>query len=150
MRLQSVRLQPARPHSSPLRFIPTYRRASALALTVLLTSCSSGPDVGSLAADRPDPIAAPTPISGIYDVSGVTRQIGGPERRRIAGTVTLRQEGDRYFATFKLATTFPGASDPIHADVIGTGEGTISGRKLTGTTEILLLFLIPILCHFSE
>ena len=126
-----MRLQPAQLQFSPLRFIPTCRRVSTLALAVLLTSCSSGPDVRDLAADRPDPIAVPTPISGIYDVSGVTRQIGGPERRPIAGTVTLRQEGDRYYATFKLATTFPGTNGPIHADVIGTGEGTISGRKLT-------------------
>lgn len=131
-------LQPARLSSAPPR-----RRASTLSLAITLAvglaACSSGPDAADVATAEADPIVAPVPISGIYNVTGVTKQIGGQDERRISGTVTLRQEGDQYYATFKLATTFPGASDPVHADVIGTGEGTISGRTLTGTTKTQLI-----------
>jgi hypothetical protein len=88
-------------------------------------------------------VAAPldaAPISGLYDVRGVTRAVKGPpEERRIAGTVILKQTGDSYTATFKLDTTFPGASEPVHADVIGSGEGTIEGRTLRGTTKTQLV-----------
>ena len=105
-------------------------------LVASLAACGAGPEE-DLAAREPAPIVEPLPISGIYDVKGVT--IGGGEERSIKGTVTFRQEDDRYTATFKLATTFPGVSEPVHADVIGTGEGPVSGRFLTGTTKTQLV-----------
>jgi hypothetical protein len=82
----------------------------------------------------------PEPISGLYDVRGVTVPIeGGSEGRPITGTVILKQDGASYTATFKLDTTFPGVEDPVQADVIGSGEGTIEGRTLTGTAQTQLV-----------
>ena len=104
----------------------------------LLLACSDrdSPPTPDVAAAPP-----PLPISGMYDVSGVTRAVAaGPgEERRIAGTVILKQNGDSYTATFKLDTTFPGVDDPVHADVIGSGEGSIEGRTLRGTTKTQLV-----------
>ena len=97
-------------------------------------------------ADAPHAATAvePKPISGTYDVHGITTPIGGEEGRRIDGTVILKREGDRYSATFNLDTTFPGLGEPLQADVIGSGEGTISGRTLTGsTTTQLVVATVP-------
>ena len=107
------------------------------ALTVAWTLACGGDS-----AETPDVAAAvdPEPISGLYEVSGVTQALDGPgDKRRIAGTVVLKQDGDSYTATFKLDTTFPGQSEPLQADVIGSGEGTIDGRTLTGTTQTQLV-----------
>jgi hypothetical protein len=79
------------------------------------------------------------PISGIYNVKGLTKRIGGIEERRISGTVIVNQQGDRYTASFELDTTFPGATDHLQADVIGSGEGNIEGRTLTGTARTQLV-----------
>jgi hypothetical protein len=97
---------------------------------------------GGEAPESPDVAAAvgPKPISGLYEVSGVTRPLEGlGEERRITGTVILKQDGAFYTATFKLDTTFPGVEDPVQADVIGNGEGTIDRRTLTGTTNTQLV-----------
>lgn len=110
-------------------------RLPALAGAVLL-ACSEP------ASEAPDVAAAvdPLPISGLYDVEGVTRSLQGPgDERRISGTVVLRHDGDRYTATFKLDTTFPGVDEPVQADVIGSGEGSVEGRTLTGTTDTQLI-----------
>ena len=74
-------------------------------------------------------------------MKGVTRPVKGDkgDERAISGTVILHADGDRYTTTFKLKTTFPGAAKETHADVIGTGEGTIHGRKLAGQTETQLV-----------
>ncbi len=107
------------------------------ALTVTWTLACGGDS-----AETPDVAAAvdPEPISGLYEVSGVTQALDGPgDKRRIAGTVVLKQDGDSYTASFKLDTTFPGQSEPLQADVIGSGEGTIDGRTLTGTTQTQLV-----------
>ena len=111
---------------------------------LVLVSC--GADSGDT-PDAPDVAAAvdPLPISGMYDVRGVTQPKEGPgPKRRIAGTVILKQEGDAYTATFKLDTTFPDQSEPVQADVIGSGEGTIEGRTLTGKTNTqLVVSMVP-------
>jgi hypothetical protein len=116
-------------------------RALPFALLVGLVACGVEPD-GSPAVDSSDPAGGapdPVPISGIYDVKGTTTPVGGGEGRPIAGTVTLKQTGDRYSASFKLDTTFPGADEPLQADVIGSGQGTVSGRTLTGSTKTQLI-----------
>jgi hypothetical protein len=116
-------------------------RALPFALLVGLLACGVEPDA-SLTADSTDPARSapdPVPISGIYDVRGVTTPVGGGEERRISGTVILKQTGDSYSASFKLDTTFPGADEPLQADVIGSGQGTVSGRTLTGSTKTQLI-----------
>jgi hypothetical protein len=147
--------RPARVDRTPApraRAVRPSLRSSALLLPALAAlslgalSCD-GDDAGRHAEQREIEQQAaaaaaaidPTPIDGMYDVKGVT--VGGGEERDISGTVILRVEegADRYSATFKLATTFPGLEDPVHADVIGTGEGQIQGRTLTGTTNTQLV-----------
>jgi hypothetical protein len=76
------------------------------------------------------------PIAGMYEVEGVTVDKATGERRDIGGTVILAVEGDRYTATFNLETAFPvPGSDPVAAEVIGKGEGTVEGRTLRGTAH---------------
>jgi hypothetical protein len=75
----------------------------------------------------------------MYDVTGITKRIGGTEERRISGTLVLRQQGDRYTASFELDTTFPGAVEKLQADVIGSGEGVIEGRTLTGSAQMQMV-----------
>ena len=79
------------------------------------------------------------PISGAYDVKGLTKNIGSIEERRIAGTVIIKQQGDRYTASFELDTTFPGAVEKLQADVIGSGDGVIEGRTLTGSAQMQMV-----------
>jgi hypothetical protein len=74
-------------------------------------------------------------VSGMYAVEGETVTVGADERRDIAGTVILVQEGDAFTATFELKTTYPGVEEELPADVIGKGEGKIEGRSFKGTTE---------------
>jgi len=74
-------------------------------------------------------------VSGRWRVQGVTVVEGSGERRRIAGTIILVQEGDRYDATFDLDTRWPTEGTSVPADVIGVGEGSIEGRSLTGTAR---------------
>lgn len=108
---------------------------SALVAASLAIACGQEPEAPDVAA-----AADPVPISGLYDVRGVTKPMQGPgDGRRIAGTVVLKQQGDRYTATFKLDTTFPGLEDPVQADVIGNGEGTVEGRTLRGSTQTQLV-----------
>jgi hypothetical protein len=123
------------------RFRRLHTRRSALigvsVIALLLQSAACGDP-------EPPPVVAvpmdPVPISGLYDVKGVTRAVEGPgDERRIAGTVILRQEGDAYTATFKLDTTFPGINEPVQADVIGSGEGIVEGRTLRGSAETQLV-----------
>jgi hypothetical protein len=109
-------------------------------LAALLLACSPEPQPGTEATtEAPGIPADATPISGIYDVRGSTVPVNGGDAREIAGTVILREVGSHYSATFKLDTTFPGAAEPLAADVIGSGEGTISGRTLTGSTKTQLV-----------
>lgn len=136
---EAMRRRNRRP-SSPTDRAPR-ARALHFALLVGLVACGVEPD-GSPAVDSTDAAEGapdPVPISGIYDVKGMTTPIGGGEGRRIAGTVTLKHTGDSYSASFKLATTFPGADEPLQADVIGSGQGTVSGRTLTGSTQTQLI-----------
>jgi hypothetical protein len=77
----------------------------------------------------------PELISGRYEVSGVTTVVGSNEKRKIAGTVILVQDGDTFTATYELKTQFPSEGASTEADVIGHGWGSITGRTLDGTAE---------------
>ena len=100
-----------------------------------------------LACGAPEPevvteveVGEEVPIPGMYRVSGATVDKATSEKRDIGGTVILAVEGDTYTATFHLTTTFPGTgSDPVAAEVIGRGEGTVEGRTLTGTAHTQLV-----------
>jgi len=76
------------------------------------------------------------PIPGMYRVQGATVDKATGEKRDIGGTVILAVQGDSYTATFHLTTSFPApGTDPVAAEVIGSGEGTVEGRTLTGTAH---------------
>jgi hypothetical protein len=84
------------------------------------------------------PAAEATPISGRYEVKGVTISLESGHRRDIAGTVILAEDGGTYTAAFQLQTTYPGAEEALPAEVIGTGVGSVEGRTLRGTAQTQL------------
>jgi hypothetical protein len=93
-------------------------------------------------APEPPPVEAAleegeeVPIPGMYRVEGATVDKATGERRDISGTVILAVDGDAYTATFHLTTNFPGTgTDPVEAEVIGKGDGTVDGRTLTGVAH---------------
>lgn len=112
-----------------------------LASTAIGFACGNGAEDGTGAT----PMAT---VSGTYKVSGATVDKQSGQERAIEGTIILAQEGDRYTATFDLDTTYPSPeASPdaekgrmIQADVIGKGEGVISGNTLEGTahTQIVM------------
>ena len=92
--------------------------------------------------DATDPATSETevlPIAGQYEVSGTTIEAATGSKREISGTVILAEEGNRYTATFHLATVFEGTAGGMPAEVIGQGSGSIDGRELRGTAETQLV-----------
>ncbi len=83
----------------------------------------------------PDVSAAALPISGRYDVDGVTIEVDSGAQREISGTIILSQQGDRYTASFDLDTMFPTQEGVLQAEVIGRGSGSVEGRTLTGEAQ---------------
>ncbi len=108
-------------------------RSLLLSLAVLPLAISCGPGT------PPEAATGDVTVSGRYDVKGTTVAVGGGEKRKIAGTVVLLRDGDRYNATFELKTTYPSQGIEMDADVIGTGEGAVDGNKLSGSAETQLV-----------
>lgn len=82
--------------------------------------------------------AAPLEITGRYQLAGVTTTVGAPgseQKRKIAGIMMIQQQGDHYTASFEFKTDFPGEGLPVNADVIGVGEGQLTGNQLTGIAQ---------------
>jgi hypothetical protein len=95
-------------------------------------------DGGTSGGDAAD--AAPAvPIAGRYEVTGTTVERATGNRREIAGTVILAEDGASYTATFHLATQYPVGDAVLPAEVIGHGKGTIDGRTLRGVAETQLV-----------
>lgn len=112
------------------------RSTQAILLAALLAALGCG--AGEQEGPPGEPIQA-VPISGRYEVRGVTVDVESGHKREIAGTVILATEGDTYTATFDLNTTYPGADQALPAEVIGKGEGAIEGRTLRGRAETQLV-----------
>jgi hypothetical protein len=112
------------------------RSTQAILLAGLLAALGCG--AGEQEGLPGEPIQA-VPISGRYEVRGVTVAIESGHKREIAGTIILAVEGDTYTATFDLTTTYPGAEEALPAEVIGKGEGSVEGRSLTGTAQTQLV-----------
>jgi hypothetical protein len=108
--------------------------ASLASTTLLSLGCGSGPEPGGSAE-----AAASVPISGMYEVEGVTTETASGQQRKLAGTIILAEDGPSYTATFNLATSYPVGEHKLPAEVIGKGEGTIEGRTLTGTSHTQLV-----------
>ncbi len=95
---------------------------------------------GDSAGRAVPPAYGETSIAGLYEVTGLTTELETGDQRKIAGTVILSQQGDRYTSTFSLRTMFPTPSGPLPAEVIGKGEGTIEGATLEGAavTQVVM------------
>ncbi len=109
--------------------------ASILALPGCGSERGAPTDATTPPVEATPPDRIPPSLSGMYRVEGTTTVKGTGIEREIKGTVILAQEGNRYTATFSLATTFPTEEGPIQADVIGKGEGRVEGTSLQGTAE---------------
>jgi hypothetical protein len=120
-----------------MEVLPMHGRTFASLVSSLLLSFACG---GAEESAAPVAAASPgVPISGMYEVSGVTTETASGHQRKISGTIILAEEGPRYIATFNLSTSFPGGDQPLPAEVIGKGEGTIEGRTLKGTSHTQLV-----------
>ena len=106
----------------------------ALVASLALFACggdteSSTPPVGAGLAE--------SSLSGLYEVAGLTTEMGSGAEREIAGTIIISQEGDRYASTFSLKTMFPTPSGALPTEVIGKGEGTIVGNDCLGVIDCM-------------
>jgi len=117
-------------------------RASGLLLGLGLLFAAACERTADVAAPPPSAAAgaAQPVLSGMWNVEGVTVETASGKTRQISGTIILAQDGARYTSTFDLDTTLPSEGGPIHANVIGEGEGTVEGgRTLSGTTHTQII-----------
>jgi hypothetical protein len=98
-------------------------------------------------AEPPAVDAAPpegVPLSGLYEVSGTTVDKTTGMERKLTGVVIVDVEGDVYSTTFDLRTNLMSGGVPQRAELIGKGEGTVSGRTLDGSAQTqLIVALVP-------
>lgn len=123
-------------------FLPTL---PALLVGLALAACSQEADVAA-----PAPSSEPAQISGMYKVKGTTIVVGTEHSREIWGNVILVQDGASYTATFDLETNYPGPDGEVPAEVVGDGEGSITGNTLDGTlrTQIVASRVPGLDAHF--
>jgi hypothetical protein len=114
-------------------------RALAHLSSTLLLAVACGSAERSAAPEAGSEGVRATPISGMYEVGGVTTETASGHQRKLSGTIILAEEGTRYTATFNLTTTYPAGEQTLPAEVIGKGEGTIDGRTLEGTNHTQLV-----------
>ena len=114
------------------------RAALWVAAFGLMAACgpSSEPESPSGSAEE----AGPVSFGGRYEVTGVTIDQTNGAQRPIHGVIVLVEVegGTRYTSHVELETLFPG-SDAVAAEVVGTGEGVVSARKLEGIAETQLV-----------
>jgi hypothetical protein len=110
------------------------------ASTSLLLACG---EVEKPAVSAAPPVA-PEPLSGLYEVSGVTVDKATGAERAVAGTVIVDVEGAAYTTTFDLATHLQVGGRAQRADLVGQGSGRVDDRTLEGTAETqLIVALVP-------
>ena len=116
-----------------------------LLLGLALAACGQEADVASA-----PPQTGPAQVAGMYQVKGTTSVIGTDQSREIWGKVILAQDGASYTATFDLETIYPGPDGEVPAEVVGDGEGTITGNTLDGTlrTQIVASRVPGLDSHF--
>ena len=117
----------------------------ALASLVALTACEGERSTPRSEERAPAPTAAAPPtvedeFSGLWRVKGLTVDKRTGDTRVLQGTLVLAETTEGvYRATSDLTTEFPSPGGPIHADVIGKGDGKREGRKLSGKAETQLV-----------
>ena len=80
-----------------------------------------------------------SPLTGTWQVEGVTVEVESGQRRRITGTVVFQEKDGSHTASFALQTRYPTPDGPLPADLIGNADVSFQGRKLTGRTETQLV-----------
>ncbi len=128
----------------PIGPLSLFRPLSSIPFSILIALIPALFAFGLSACDARDQVdvsSAPPPVivSGRYDVKGVTRASGAPDGRRIEGTVILLRSGDTYTATYELETLWPAEGAETVADVVGVGEGRVSGGRLEGGAQTQLV-----------
>jgi hypothetical protein len=121
---------------------------SGRARTWLLAASAALPLACGEAEETPPvsvaPPVAPEPLSGLYEVSGVTVDKATGAERGVAGTVIVDVEGGTYTTTFNLATNLPVGGAAQQAELVGKGSGRVADRTLEGTAETqLIVALVP-------
>jgi hypothetical protein len=102
-------------------------RAALLLLAVLLVASAAAP---LRAQDVPD-------IAGIYEIQGQTTVEGSPDRLIITGKLVVRQKGPDCTTIVEAEMRrIAGSSGPVSAQLIGTGEMKLVGRKLEGEADL--------------
>lgn len=113
------------------------KRAPAIACLALALACGGEPQTQ---AREPAPALE---IGGQYHVTGVTIDPASGAQRPIQGRVNLVVAGDTYTTHFELRTVYPG-TEKASASVVGTGEGSVDGSRLTGTAALqIVLATVP-------
>lgn len=113
---------------------------AALISVILALSVACGPPSEPESAPDAAQEAGPVSFAGQYQVTGVTIDQATGAQRPIQGTIILTEleGGSRYSSHVELETFFPG-SEAAAAEIVGTGEGKVTGRKLEGTAETQLV-----------
>lgn len=76
-------------------------------------------------------------IAGIYEIEGQTTVEGSPDRLAITGKLVIRQNGNDCTTIVEAEMRrVAGASGPVSAQLIGTGQMKLTGRKLEGNAEL--------------
>ena len=113
----------------------------------LLAAAAAAPLACGDASERRSVDAAPPqpePISGLYEVTGTTVDKSTGMERNVSGMVIVDVDGDVYTTTFDLRTNLLTDGGTQRAELIGRGEGRVSGRTLDGSAQTqLIVSLVP-------
>jgi hypothetical protein len=91
----------------------------------------------ALGAALPSQAEEPLDIAGIYEMRGETTVEGSPDRFVITGKLVVRQKGNDCTTIVEAAMRrTAGASGPSSAALIGSGNMTLAGNKLSGQAEL--------------
>jgi hypothetical protein len=102
-------------------------RHATLLLSALIAASAAAP---VRAQEVPD-------IAGIYEIQGETVVEGSPDRLAITGKLVVRQKGATCSTIVEAEMRrVAGTAGPVSAQLIGTGEMQLTGRKLAGKAEL--------------
>jgi len=88
----------------------------------------------------PSPAEEALDVSGIYEVEGETVVAGAPDHFVYSGKLVLKQTGNQIRTTTEVAMRrTAGESGPASAALIGSGDATLDGRKIRGSSELQTL-----------
>jgi hypothetical protein len=114
---------------------------AALGLAVAAGCGGADDKAGAPDVQAAPPAGAVTDHSGTYRVHGRTVDKESGEGRELHGTIILAQQGSAYTSTFDLETQIPTPEgEPTEAELLGKGEGSVSGNTLEGTSQTQIVW----------